>query len=121
MPISRPDSQSAWAFLAHPNAENHCANTFIRRAKAGWEARIVTATAGDFGAAILPALENANFRRSAAIAAAKRIGATYHINVFFDKPIAAISPPRRCFWTAVDRQTHSCSAPVVMPTPKPTA
>jgi len=82
----------AMSLLAHPDdAEFLCAGTLIRLADAGWEIHIATATSGDCGSVELPADQIALIRRSEAQAAAKSLGATYHllgekdVNVVFDK------------------------------------
>jgi LmbE family N-acetylglucosaminyl deacetylase len=82
----------ALTLLAHPDdAEMSCAGTLIRLADAGWEIHIATVAAGDCGSATLSRDEIAAVRRREAIAAAAKIGGTYHcleepdIQVVFDK------------------------------------
>jgi LmbE family N-acetylglucosaminyl deacetylase len=86
------DGRVVLAFLAHPDdAEMQCAGTLIRLADAGWEVHIATVAAGDCGSATLSREEIATIRRREAIAAAAKIGATYHgldepdVQVVFDK------------------------------------
>jgi LmbE family N-acetylglucosaminyl deacetylase len=78
--------------LAHPDdAEILCAGTLIRLADAGWEIHIATVAAGDCGSMTLGRNEIAAVRRQEGIAAAAKIGATYHcldeadVQVVFDK------------------------------------
>jgi LmbE family N-acetylglucosaminyl deacetylase len=67
------------SLLAHPDdAEMQCAGTLIRLANAGWEIHIATVANGDCGSATLRAPEIAAIRRKEGIAAAGKIGATYH-------------------------------------------
>lgn len=83
----------ALSLLAHPDdAEMQCAGTLIRLADAGWEIQIATVANGDCGSATLPKTEIAAIRRQEGIAAAAKIGASYHcldepdVNLVFDKP-----------------------------------
>jgi LmbE family N-acetylglucosaminyl deacetylase len=68
-----------------------CAGTLIRLADAGWEVHIATVAAGDCGSMTLPRGEIAAIRKREGVAAAARIGATYHcldepdVQVVFDK------------------------------------
>jgi LmbE family N-acetylglucosaminyl deacetylase len=87
-----PQRRVALTLLAHPDdAEILCAGTLIRLADAGWEVHIATVAAGDCGSMTLPREEIAAIRRNEGIAAAAKIGATYHrldepdIQVVFDK------------------------------------
>jgi LmbE family N-acetylglucosaminyl deacetylase len=87
-----PQRRVALTLLAHPDdAEILCAGTLIRLADAGWEVHIATIAAGDCGSMTLPRDEIAAIRRKEGIAAAAKIGATYHcldepdIQVVFDK------------------------------------
>jgi LmbE family N-acetylglucosaminyl deacetylase len=82
----------ALSLLAHPDdAEMFCAGTLIRLADAGWEVHIATVAAGDCGSMTLPRGEIAAIRKREGVAAAARIGATYHcldepdVQVVFDK------------------------------------
>ena len=69
-----------------------CAGTLIQLADAGWEIHIATVAAGDLGSTTLSREEIATVRRREGIAAAAKIGATYHcldepdVQVVFDKP-----------------------------------
>jgi LmbE family N-acetylglucosaminyl deacetylase len=90
---SEPKRRVALSLLAHPDdAEIQCAGTLIRLADAGWEIHIATVANGDCGSATLPKAEIAAIRRREGIAAAARIGGTYHcldepdVNLVFDKP-----------------------------------
>src|SRR5262245_13628270 len=83
----------AMTLLAHPDdAEILCAGTLLRLADAGWQIHIATVAAGDCGSATLGRAEIAAIRRDEGIAAAAKIGATYHcldepdVHVAFDKP-----------------------------------
>jgi LmbE family N-acetylglucosaminyl deacetylase len=87
-----PQRRVALTLLAHPDdAEILCAGTLIRLADAGWEVHIATVAAGDCGSMTRPREEIAAIRRKEGIAAAAKIGATYHcldepdIQVVFDK------------------------------------
>jgi LmbE family N-acetylglucosaminyl deacetylase len=88
-----PKRRVALSLLAHPDdAEMQCAGTLIRLADAGWEIHIATVANGDCGSSTLPKAEIAAIRRREGIAAASRIGGTYHcldepdVNLVFDKP-----------------------------------
>jgi LmbE family N-acetylglucosaminyl deacetylase len=83
----------ALSLLAHPDdAEMLCAGTLIRLADAGWEMHIATVASGDGGSTTLPGPEIAALRKREGIAAAAKIGATYHcleepdVQVVCDKP-----------------------------------
>jgi LmbE family N-acetylglucosaminyl deacetylase len=87
-----PARRVALTLLAHPDdAEILCAGTLIRLADAGWEIHIATVAAGDCGSMTLGRNEIAAVRRQEGIAAATKIGATYHcldeadVQVVFDK------------------------------------
>jgi LmbE family N-acetylglucosaminyl deacetylase len=90
---TEPRRRVAMSLLAHPDdAEILCAGTLIRLADAGWEIHIATVANGDCGSATLGREEIAALRRREGIAAAAKIGATYHcvgepdVHVAFDKP-----------------------------------
>lgn len=90
---TEPQRRVALSLLAHPDdAEFLCGGTLIRLAAAGWEVHIATVANGDCGTMILPAAEIAAVRRNEGMAAAAKIGATYHcldehdVQVVFDKP-----------------------------------
>jgi LmbE family N-acetylglucosaminyl deacetylase len=90
---NEPQRRVAMSLLAHPDdAEMLCAGTFIRLADAGWQIHIATVAAGDCGSATLGREEIAAIRRREGIAAAAKIGGTYHcldepdVHVAFDKP-----------------------------------
>ena len=83
----------ALTLLAHPDdAEMQCAGTLIQLADAGWEVHIATVAAGDCGSTTLAREEIAAIRYREGVAAAAKIGATYHclgepdVQVVFDKP-----------------------------------
>ncbi len=77
--MSEPQRRVAMSLLAHPDdAEMQCAGTLIRLADAGWEIHIATVANGDCGTATLRPAEIAAIRRQEGIAAAGKIGATYH-------------------------------------------
>jgi LmbE family N-acetylglucosaminyl deacetylase len=87
-----PQRRVALTLLAHPDdAEILCAGTLIRLADAGWEVHIATVAAGDCGTTNLSREEIADKRKQEGIAAAAKIGATYHcleepdVQVVFDK------------------------------------
>jgi LmbE family N-acetylglucosaminyl deacetylase len=87
-----PPRRVALTLLAHPDdAEILCAGTLIRLADAGWEIHIATVAAGDCGSMTLSRQEIAAVRKREGIAAAAKIGATYHcldeadVQVVFDK------------------------------------
>jgi len=87
-----PQRRVAMSLLAHPDdAEFLCAGTLMRLADAGWEIHIATVASGDCGSVTLKADEIAAFRYREGVAAAARIGATYHcvgepdVQVVFDK------------------------------------
>jgi LmbE family N-acetylglucosaminyl deacetylase len=89
---SIPNRRVALSFLAHPDdAEILCAGTLIRLADAGWEIHIATVAAGDCGTTIFTREEIAAVRKQEGIAAAAKIGATYHcleepdVQVVFDR------------------------------------
>jgi LmbE family N-acetylglucosaminyl deacetylase len=91
-----PSRRIALTLLAHPDdAEMQCAGTLIRLARAGWEIHIATVAAGDCGTTSLSREEITAVRHSEGIAAAAKIGATYHclnepdVHVVFDKPTIA--------------------------------
>ncbi|MBA3484801.1 MAG: PIG-L family deacetylase, partial [Pirellulales bacterium] len=76
---SLPNRRVALSLLAHPDdAEILCAGTLIRLADAGWEIHIATVAAGDCGTTIFTREEIAATRKQEGIAAAAKIGATYH-------------------------------------------
>jgi N-acetylglucosamine malate deacetylase 1 len=88
-----PQRRVAMSLLAHPDdAEFLCAGTLIRLADAGWQIHIATVANGDCGSATLDRARIADVRRQEGIAAAAKIGATYHcldepdVHVAFDKP-----------------------------------
>jgi LmbE family N-acetylglucosaminyl deacetylase len=90
---ANPSRRVALTLLAHPDdAEILCAGTLIRLADAGWEIHIATVAAGDCGSMTLSREEIAALRKREGIAAAAKIGATYHcleeadVQVVFDKP-----------------------------------
>jgi LmbE family N-acetylglucosaminyl deacetylase len=90
--ILEPQRRVAMSLLAHPDdAEFLCAGTMIRLADAGWQIHIATVANGDCGSATLGRAEIAAIRRQEGIAAAAKIGATYHcldepdVHVAFDK------------------------------------
>jgi LmbE family N-acetylglucosaminyl deacetylase len=83
----------ALTLLAHPDdAEMQCAGTLIRLADAGWEIHIATVANGDCGSATLSREEIAAVRWNEGLAAAAKIGATFHcldepdVQLAFDKP-----------------------------------
>src|SRR5262245_32344946 len=83
----------ALTLMAHPDdAEMQCAGTLIQLADAGWEVNIAVVAAGDLGSTHLSREEIATLRRREGVAAAAKIGATYHcldepdVQVVFDKP-----------------------------------
>ncbi|HEX3601128.1 MAG TPA: PIG-L deacetylase family protein [Lacipirellulaceae bacterium] len=87
-----PQRRVAMSLLAHPDdAEILCAGTLIRLADAGWQIHIATVANGDCGSATLGRKDIAAIRRQEGIAAAAKIGATYHcleepdVHVTFDK------------------------------------
>jgi LmbE family N-acetylglucosaminyl deacetylase len=87
-----PHRRVALSLLAHPDdAEILCAGTLIRLAGAGWEIHIATVAAGDCGTTIFTREEIAAVRKQEGIAAAAKIGATYHcleepdVQVVFDR------------------------------------
>src|SRR4051795_748580 len=89
---AEPKRRVAMSLLAHPDdAEMQCAGTLIRLADAGWEIHIATVAAGDCGTMTLSREEIAAVRKQEGIAAAAKIGATYHcleegdVQVVFDK------------------------------------
>lgn len=89
----QPKRRVAMTMLAHPDdAEILCAGALIRLADRGWEIHIATVAAGDCGSATLGRAEIAAIRRGEGIAAAAKVGATYHcldepdVHVAFDKP-----------------------------------
>ena len=89
---TKPSRLVALTLLAHPDdAEILCAGTLIRLADAGWEIHIATVAAGDCGTTKLSREEIAAVRKGEGIAAAAKIGATYHcleepdVQVVFDK------------------------------------
>src|SRR3990170_5788095 len=74
-----PNRRVALSLLAHPDdAEILCAGTLIRVADAGWEVHIATVAAGDCGTTTLTREQIAASRKQEGIAAAAKIGATYH-------------------------------------------
>lgn len=82
---SVPTRRVALSFLAHPDdAEYQCAGTLIRLAAAGWEIHIASAAQGDCGTVSHSREEIASIRKQEGIAAAARIGATYHCLEEFD-------------------------------------
>jgi LmbE family N-acetylglucosaminyl deacetylase len=90
---TQPQRRVAMTLLAHPDdAEILCAGTLIRLADAGWEIHIATVANGDCGSATLGREDIAALRHREGIAAAAKIGATYHcigepdVHVAFDKP-----------------------------------
>jgi LmbE family N-acetylglucosaminyl deacetylase len=101
---SEPQRRVALSLLAHPDdAEFQCGGTLIRLADAGWEIHIATVANGDCGSAMLPKAEIAALRRKEGIAAASKIGATYHcvdepdVNLVFDKAtIRKVTDLLRC-------------------------
>ena len=87
-----PPRRVALSLLAHPDdAEILCAGTLIRLAKAGWEIHIAAVAAGDCGTTTLTREAIAAQRKQEGIAAAAKIGATYHcleepdVQVVFDR------------------------------------
>jgi LmbE family N-acetylglucosaminyl deacetylase len=89
---AKPSRRVALTLLAHPDdAEILCAGTLIRLADAGWEIHIATVAAGDCGTTNLSREEIAAVRKGEGVAAAAKIGATYHcleegdVQVVFDK------------------------------------
>jgi LmbE family N-acetylglucosaminyl deacetylase len=89
---SIPNRRVALSLLAHPDdAEILCAGTLIRLADAGWEIHIATVAAGDCGTTNLTREQIAAKRKQEGIAAAAKIGATYHcleepdVQVVFDR------------------------------------
>jgi LmbE family N-acetylglucosaminyl deacetylase len=87
-----PSRRVALTLLAHPDdAEILCAGTLIRIAEIGWEIHIATVAAGDCGTTKLSREEIAAVRKREGLAAAAKIGATYHcleeadVQVVFDK------------------------------------
>ena len=89
---SIPNRRVALSLLAHPDdAEILCAGTLIRLADAGWEIHIATVAAGDCGTMNLTREQIAATRKQEGIAAAAKIGATYHcleepdVQVVFDR------------------------------------
>jgi LmbE family N-acetylglucosaminyl deacetylase len=89
---ANPPRRVALTLLAHPDdAEILCAGTLIRLADAGWEIHIATVAAGDCGTTNLSREEIAAVRKGEGIAAAAKMGATYHcleeadVQVVFDK------------------------------------
>jgi LmbE family N-acetylglucosaminyl deacetylase len=101
---TQPQRRVAMTLLAHPDdAEILCAGTLIRLADAGWQIHIATVAAGDCGSATLGRAEIAGTRRQEGMAAAAKIGATYHcleepdVHVAFDKPtISKVIDLLRC-------------------------
>jgi len=90
---NQPQRRVAMTLLAHPDdAEILCAGTLIRLADASWEIHIATVANGDCGSATLGREEIASLRHREGLAAAAKIGATYHcvgepdVHVAFDKP-----------------------------------
>jgi LmbE family N-acetylglucosaminyl deacetylase len=91
--LAEPKRRVAMSLLAHPDdAEMQCAGTLIRLADGGWQIHIATVANGDCGSTTLPRAEIAAIRLNEGIAAAAKIGATYHcldepdVNVVADKP-----------------------------------
>jgi LmbE family N-acetylglucosaminyl deacetylase len=87
-----PNRRVVLSLLAHPDdAEILCAGTLIRLADAGWEVHLATVAAGDCGTISLSREEIARVRKGEGIAAAAKIGATYHsleepdVQVIFDR------------------------------------
>lgn len=87
-----PQRRVALSLLAHPDdAEILCAGTLIRLADAGWEIHIATVANGNCGSMTHSREEIAAIRRQEGIAAAAKVGGTYHtldepdIEVVFDK------------------------------------
>ena len=87
-----PERRVALSLLAHPDdAEILCAGTLVRLVDAGWEIHIATVAAGDCGTTMLSREEIAAKRKQEGIAAAAKIGATYHcleepdVQVIFDR------------------------------------
>jgi LmbE family N-acetylglucosaminyl deacetylase len=76
---SSPRRRVAMTLLAHPDdAEILCAGTLIQLADAGWEIHVATVANGDCGSMTLSREEIAAARRKEGIAAAAKVGATYH-------------------------------------------
>lgn len=76
---SKSQRRVVLSLLAHPDdAEMQCAGTLIRLADTGWEIHIATVANGDCGSATLSPAEIAAIRLNEGIAAADKIGATYH-------------------------------------------
>jgi len=83
----------ALSLLAHPDdAEILCAGTLIRLADAGWKIHIASCTPGDCGTMTHDRWEISSIRTRENMAAAAKIGATYHClderdgMVCYDKP-----------------------------------
>jgi len=91
--MKNPQERIVLAFMAHPDdAEFLCAGTLIRLAEAGWTIHIATAAPGDCGTATENRWDISSRRTQEAVAAAARIGGTYHCLderdgfIVFDKP-----------------------------------
>src|SRR5262245_61524491 len=97
---AEPKRRVALSLLAHPDdAEMQCAGTLIRLADAGWEIHIATVANGDCGSATLPRAEIAAIRLKEGVAAANRIGATYHC---LDEPDVQLAVDRPTIRKATD-------------------
>jgi len=95
-----PQRRVAMTLLAHPDdAEILCAGTLLRLAEAGWEIHIATVANGDCGSATLSRAEIAAIRRKEGIAAAAKIGATYHC---LDEPDVHVVCDPRTIQQAID-------------------
>ena len=101
---NEPSRRVAMTLLAHPDdAEILCAGTLIRLAEAGWEIHIATVANGDCGSATLGREEIAAVRRREGIAAAAKIGATYHC---LDEPDVHVVCDAQAIQKAIDLLRH---------------
>ena len=97
---NEPKRRVALSLLAHPDdAEMLCAGTLIRLSDAGWEVHIATVANGDCGSATLSREEIASVRRREGIAAAAKIGATYHC---VDEPDVHVVCDQRTIQQVID-------------------